>query len=52
MQSHWETSETDDSKKKRVFSTLKEMLGYLAADPKTPYDLKEWCDAYGDLNRR
>ena len=49
MKSHWETSETDDSKKKRVFSTLKEMLGYLAADPKTPYDLTEWCDAYGDL---
>ena len=28
---------------------MQEMFGYLAADPKTPYDLTAWCNAYGEL---
>ena len=50
MQSQWETSDANDgAKKQRVFLALKEVFGYLAADPKTPYDLTEWCNAYGEL---
>lgn len=50
MQSQWQENDTKDiAKKKRFYLALKELFGYLAADPKTPYDLTEWCNTYGEL---